>query len=405
LPPRPARALELDFLELIKNLETEFARVESTLAPTDQGKDRGLVLCPSFGKKKKADEGRLSEIVELCRSAGVQVLELLTQHRDEPDARTLIGKGKLEQVILRAMQLGAEVLVIDADLTPSQARAIGQATELRVVDRTMLILDIFARRARSADGKLQVELAQLRYSLPRLVHKDDRLSRLGVGRQGPGETALELDRRRAREKIRRLEQRIDDISRHRDVQRAQRMHRDLPVVSIVGYTNAGKSTLFNALTDADVVAKDQMFSTLDPTNRRLPHLPPPAPKNVLLSDTVGFIRDLPPDLARAFRATLEELDESDVLVHVVDGSDPDHEQHIAAVSRILHELELAERPRIIVVNKADRMSDPEKHRLARELRAVVVSAQDPASLPPLRQAIANALDQARPATFSASPSG
>jgi GTPase len=408
LPPRPARQLELDFLELIRNLEAEFARVESTLAPTDTGKDRALVVVPTFGKRQKAsEEGRVAEIVELCKSAGVQVLEVLTQHREEPDARYVVGKGKLEQVVLRAMQLGAEVLVIDAALTPSQAQAVNGATELRIVDRTMLILDIFARRAHSADGKLQVELAQLRYSLPRLVHKDTLRSRLGVGRQGPGETALEIDRRRAREKIRRLEDRIEHISRHRAVQRAQRESSDLPVVSIVGYTNAGKSTLFNALTDSDVVAKDQMFSTLDPTHRRLRNLPAPAPPVVLLSDTVGFIRDLPPDLARAFRATLEGLGEADVLLHVIDGADPDHEQQIDAVTRILGELELGERPRITVVNKADLLAEPERLRLARELRAVVVSARDPSTLPALRQAIAEALDRTRPAaatTSSASPS-
>ena len=237
----------------------------------------------------------------------------------------------------------ADLLIFDRDLTPAQARHIAEVTNLKVLDRTQLILDIFAQRAQSADGKLQVELAQLKYLLPRLAQSDDSLSRLagGIGGRGPGETKLEIDRRRVRERITQLEKRIDAARRRAPgAPRPSATRRELPIVSIVGYTNAGKCTLLNALTGADVLAEDKLFATLDPTSRRLRF---PEEREVIITDTVGFIRDLPKDLVAAFRATLEELDDADLLLHVVDAADPAHDEQIEAVERILDGLGLAER--------------------------------------------------------------
>jgi GTP-binding protein HflX len=251
------------------------------------------------------------------------------------------------------MALGADLLLFDHDLTPSQARHISEATALRILDRTQLILDIFAQRAQSADGKLQVELAQLKYLLPRLVGRDDSLSRLagGIGGRGPGETKLEIDRRRVRERIAGLEERIDRLSADRATRRRQRNRTGVPVISIVGYTNAGKSTLLNALTNASVLAENRLFATLDPTSRRLRF---PRDREVIITDTVGFIRDLPKDLVAAFRATLEELEDADLLLHVVDASDPRHDEQAEAVERVLGTLDVEGKPRLLVYNKADR---------------------------------------------------
>ncbi len=299
------------------------------------------------------------------------------------------------------MQLGAELLVFDPELSPGQARAISDFTELKVLDRTMLILDIFAQHARSRDGKLQVELAQLKYTLPRLVEKNTMMSRLtgGIGGRGPGETKLEINRRRARERIQRLEKQIEELSSRRNVRRSRRGERSVGVVSIVGYTNAGKSTLFNALTGSGVLVENKLFATLDPTSRQLagPWGRPPRandrgePVDVILTDTVGFIRDLPKDLVNAFRATLEELDEADLLLHVVDASDPDLGQQVHSVVRILEELGLAETPRQLVLNKVDLVTVEERLRLAYEFGAIPVSAQDPSTLPALRTAIEDQL--------------
>jgi GTPase len=278
-------------------------------------------------------------------------------------------------------------VVFDRDLSPSQARHVSELTALKILDRTQLILDIFARRAQSADGKLQVELAQLKYLLPRLVGRDDSLSRLagGIGGRGPGETKLETDRRRVRDRIAHLEQRIANLSADRQTRRRQRARQGVPVVSIVGYTNAGKSTLLNALTDSTVLAEDKLFATLDPTSRRL-ELPrsdggPSAdgdatwarPGEVVLTDTVGFIRDLPKDLVNAFRATLEELEEADLLLHVVDASDPRHGQQAQSVERILGTLDLEGTPRLLVFNKADRAPEIAAQ-LAHAAGGVAVSA-------------------------------
>jgi GTP-binding protein HflX len=389
LEPRPAHALGLDFLALIRNLEDEFARSSERVAPTDRGLDRAILVHVDVGRRPDPS-GRVAELGELARSAGVHVLETVIQHRAEADPKYLLGRGKLEQILVRAMQLGAELLIFDPDLTPAQARAISDFTDLKVIDRTMLILDIFAQRAKSRDGKLQVELAQLRYTLPRLVEKNTMMSRLtgGIGGRGPGETKLEINRRRARERIGRLEDQIEELSRQRGLRRERRQDRQVTVVAIVGYTNAGKSTLFNALTAAGALVEDKLFATLDPTSRRVPGL---GTRPVVVTDTVGFIRDLPRDLARAFRATLEELDEADLLVHVVDAADPDHAQHIQSVIRILTDLGLGERPRLVVFNKADLLEPGAAARLGREHGALVLSARDPDAVPRLRAALVQAL--------------
>jgi GTP-binding protein HflX len=292
----------------------------------------------------------------------------------EPDPRYLIGRGKLDELNLAAMQKAADVIVFDKELQPSQARHIGEATSLKVLDRTQLILDIFAQRAQSADGKLQVELAQHKYLLPRLVQADPSLSRLmggGVGGRGPGETKLEIDRRRVRDRITALERRIAQLSQDRKTRRAARNRRELPVISIVGYTNAGKSTLLNALTASDVLAEDKLFATLDPTSRRLRF---PREHEVIITDTVGFIRDLPKDLVNAFRATLEELEDAALMLHVVDAADPAHVAQIEAVEAILHGLDLSQTPRLLVWNKIDRLNAEQAAELLRDHGGVAISA-------------------------------
>jgi len=296
------------------------------------------------------------------------------------------------------MQLGAEAVIFDPDLTPGQARAISEATELKVLDRTMLILDIFAQHATSRDGKLQVELAQLRYALPRLVEKNTMMSRLtagpggkaGIGGRGPGETKLEINRRRARERINLLEKRLEDLADDRRLRRQRRTDREVPIIAICGYTNAGKSTLLNSLTEGNALAADQLFATLDPISRRLRF---PHEREVVITDTVGFIRDLPAELARAFRATLEEMADADLLLHVVDAADADHEQQIRAVEGILSDLGLTDKPRILVWNKADKLAPDDAEQLANHGGGFVVSALDRSTFGPLLLAVERTLWQ------------
>jgi GTP-binding protein HflX len=363
-------------------LEDEFARA-SALRRTG-GREKAILVGFGDGRTRgrAQAESSLEELKELARTAGVEVIDATLQMRREIDPRYLIGKGKLEDILLRSMQLMADVIVFDADLSPSQARHIAEATSLKILDRTQLILDIFAQRAQSAEGKLQVELAQLKYLYPRLVGRDDSLSRLagGIGGRGPGETKLEIDRRRVRDRITSLERRIEGISSSRHVRRKQRNAAGLPVLSIVGYTNAGKSTLLNALTDSSVLAEDFLFATLDPTSRRLRF---PRDREVIITDTVGFIRDLPPDLVNAFRATLEELDDADLLLHVVDASDPRLDGQVEAVEGILADLGLAAKPRLLVLNKIDRLAPGEGQALAHARDGVAVSARTREGLPEL----------------------
>jgi GTPase len=362
-------------------LEEEFARA-SAMRRTG-GRERAILVGVGGKGKSRADaESSLAELRELARTAGVEVIDASVQMRRDPDPRTLIGKGKLEDILLRSMQLMADVLIFDADLSPSQAIHIADATALKILDRTQLILDIFAQRAQSADGKLQVELAQLQYLYPRLVGRDDSLSRLagGIGGRGPGETKLEIDRRRVRDRITQLARRIDALSSDRHVRRRRRNERGLPVISIVGYTNAGKSTLLNALTNSAVLAEDVLFATLDPTSRRLRF---PRDREVIITDTVGFIRDLPEDLVNAFRATLEELDDADLLLHVADASDPSLDGHVEAVEKILRELGLGDTPRLLVLNKIDRLPPGDGEAVAAARGGVAISAATRRGLPEL----------------------
>ncbi|HUS64844.1 MAG TPA: GTPase HflX [Kofleriaceae bacterium] len=384
LEPRPSHRIDLDVAELMSSLEAEFAR-KAGPAAASPGAARALLVHVAIGRVIDSD-ARIAELRELCRTAGVEALDVVTQRRPVADPKYLVGRGKLEQILLRAMQLGADTVIFDQDLTPGQARAVSDFTELKILDRTMLILDIFAQHATSRDGKLQVELAQLKYALPRLVEKNTMMSRLtgGIGGRGPGETKLEIGRRRARERIQLLEKRRKEVADGRRLRRQRRGEREVPIVAIVGYTNAGKSTLLNALTEGNALAEDKLFATLDPISRRLRF---PREREVVLTDTVGFIRDLPADLVEAFRATLEELEDADLLVQVVDLGDADHEQHIDAVFGILGQLGLGEKPRLLVGNKIDRVPAAQVERLAESVGAVPVSALDRATLAPMLRAI------------------
>lgn len=378
-----ANALPEDFGDFIAELEAEFERHADATIST-QGDRALLVYVRTRGDTES--EMKIAELHELCRTAGVEVAETFVQSRPSLDRRYGIGQGALEEVELRALQLGADMLVFGQDLAASQLRNITNETQLRVIDRTQLILDIFAQRAQSAVGKLQVELAQLKYMLPRLSGHGSAMSRLagGIGGRGPGETKLENDRRRARDRIVSLEQRIEQLSQQRQLSRANRRANQVPVIGIVGYTNAGKSTLLNTLTNSAVLSEDKLFATLDPTTRRLRV---PSEREVVLTDTVGFIRDLPDALREAFRATLEELHEADLLLHVVDVSDPAVDRHIESTRAILAELGLDEAPRLLVFNKIDRLDPDEQLDLVLQESGVAVSANQRESLDVLLEEI------------------
>jgi len=379
-----------DLVDTLEALEEEFNRKAAARAVG--GREKAILVAVCLDGNRGMAESSLAELKELARTAGVEVVDTALQVRREADPRYLIGRGKLEDLNLRSMQSMVDLLIFDKDLTPSQGRHIAEATSLKVLDRTQLILDIFAQRAQSAEGKLQVELAQLKYRLPRLVQSDDSLSRLagGIGGRGPGETKLEIDRRRVRDRINHLEKRIDAVSRERSVRRAQRNRRELPVISIVGYTNAGKSTLLNVITNADVLAENKLFATLDPTSRRLRF---PQEREVIITDTVGFIRDLPKDLVAAFRATLEELYDASLLLHVVDAADPARDEQVEAVEAILGSLGLMEKPRLMVWNKADMLSAEEVESLLRSRGGVAISAQE-------REGLATLLSKADTTLFA-----
>ena len=361
----------LDFEELMLDLEKQLSIVKQ--ASIRQVSDRAIVVGVYTGSYKAVSYA-INELLELARTAGVDVVDTNVQRRKSIDPKTIIGKGKVEEIALHALELEADLLLFDRELSPSQLRNITQVTELRVIDRSMLILDIFAQRAKTREGRLQVELAQLKYSLPRLTEKDSGLSRLtgGIGGRGPGETKLEISRRRTRDRIADLERRIDEIAAQRELRRSLRQGRGVPVIAIVGYTNAGKSTLLNALTKGDVFVENKLFATLDPASRRMRF---PNEREVIFVDTVGFIRELPDELVRAFRATLEEVGEADLLVQLVDASSPDAVLQGQVVMRTLEDLGFGLKPRLTVLNKIDLISALEAESLRNAFgECILVSA-------------------------------
>ena len=384
LEPRIPSQMDLDFLALIDSLEAEMARNRRSVRRAEM-RDRTILVGVATGSIADAEES-MAELAELAQSADVVVQDTIIQRRQAIDPRTLLGKGKLEELIIRALRLGADMLVFDSELTPTQVRSLSEATDLKIIDRSQLILDIFAQRAQSKEGKIQVELAQLKYLLPRLIAgHDSAFSRLagGIGGRGPGETKLETDRRRVRDRINRLEKEIETQRQRRHERRKGRQRSALPIISIVGYTNAGKSTLLNSLTRSDVHAEMRMFATLDPTSRRLRL---PREQEVIVNDTVGFIRDLPPDLLSAFRATLEEISDSSLLIHVVDAANPRWAQQVQSVRRILADLKLGEVPVILAMNKADLLAPSEVENVLRQAEligageCIAISAKSPLSL-------------------------
>ena len=389
LEPQVPSQIDTDFVDLIESLEEELARARHVRNPRDH-RDRAILVGVTTGSAASVQES-LEELRELARSAGVVVLDSIIQRRQKLDPRSLVGRGKLDELIIRSLQLGADLIIFDQNLSPAQVRAINEATDLKIIDRTQLILDIFAQRAQSREGKIQVELAQLKYMLPRLSGSGIEMSRLmgGIGGRGPGETKLEVDRRRVRDRIHLLEKQIEQIRTSRRVQRTRRTRRDLPIISIVGYTNAGKSTLLNALTTSTVTAEDRMFATLDPTSRRLRL---PRDQEVIINDTVGFIRDLPPDLITAFRATLEEMEGSDILIHLVDARSAQLESHIASVEKILSDLNLSGIPRLLVFNKSDLLNEDEISNLKQAFAAVMISALDSNTLVPMIERMSGMLE-------------
>ncbi|WP_026103926.1 GTPase HflX [Anabaena sp. PCC 7108] len=399
-PPLSLDAIaEQDFLDLVESLEEEFSR-EYTAQEVDADHDRvvivGVITDSTTGQQF---QDTIAELVRLVDTAGGDVLQILQQKRSRIHPQTVIGEGKVQELALTAQTLGANLVVFDRDLSPAQVRNLEAQIGVRVIDRTEVILDIFAQRAQSGAGKLQVELAQLEYMLPRLTGRGKSMSRLGggIGTRGPGETKLETEKRGIQKRISRLQQEVNQLQAHRCRLRQRRQHREVPSVAVVGYTNAGKSTLLNALTNAEVYAADQLFATLDPTTRRLviPHADTNEPQETLITDTVGFIHKLPPSLMDAFRATLEEVTEADALLHLVDLSHPAWLSHIRAVREILAQMPITPGPALVAFNKIDQVSS-ETLALAKEEfpLAIFISASQRLGLETLRYRLSQLIEYA-----------
>ena len=393
--PMSAREAEkINILERIRALEEELARSATARETRRSSQERAVLIGLNTGESTFESDSRLSELKELTRSAGATVAAISQQQRSSPDPRTLIGRGKLQELVSKAYHEDADLLIFDRELNPAQARDIAEETNLKIVDRTQLILDIFAQNARGREAQVQVELAQLQYQVTRLAGRGRAMSRLGggIGSRGPGETKLEVDRRRIRDRITALESDVTEISQRRSEGRKGRTRSEIPVIALVGYTNAGKSTLFNTLAKADVLSQDKLFATLRPTTREgwLPALGAWGGK-VLYTDTVGFIRDLPDELLSAFRATLEELHDADLLLHVVDAATPGAPDRVDAVGRILDELKL-EVPRLVVLNKADLTDKITLRELGGRYEALGVSAATGAGMDDLKALLAKMLE-------------
>ena len=389
LKPVTPNQLDIGCLDLIQSLESELAHVKS-LYEADIKKERALLVSVTSAPKRRAMDS-LAELKELALSSGIDIVGTVLQQRRKLNSKFLMGIGKIQELIITALQKGATMIVFDQELNPSQIRSITNQIDLKVIDRTQLILDIFAQRAQTREGKLQVELAQLKYLLPRLVTKNTAMSRLtgGIGGRGPGETKLEINRRRVRDRIVRLENALTDVKKQRKQQRAKRDKKGVTIISIIGYTNAGKSTLLNTLTKSNVRAESRLFATLDPSSRRIKF---PKDIEVIMTDTVGFITNLPKDLLVAFRATLEELENANLLLHVIDIGNPRFKDQIKAVERILSDLNLGHIALIRVLNKQDLVEKKTIKTLAASLNGTPISANDKSTMMPLIKKMESAID-------------
>ncbi|MEZ4704228.1 MAG: GTPase HflX [Bdellovibrionota bacterium] len=385
--------MDIDFEEFISQLESDFQNIYMPqFLIEDQVK---AILCyHALGKSVTPED--IHETIELSRTAGLKIVDIFSQKKGPMSPRTLFGSGKVQELYDRAIYKGADLILFHNNLTASQFRILGDLIELPLIDRTQLILDIFAQHAKTHEGKLQVELAQLKYTYPRLREKNTQMSRLvgGIGGRGPGETKLEIHRRRANEKITRLTRSIEQIRETRQSQRKMRQRNHVPQVSIVGYTNAGKSTLLNAMTQADALSEDKLFATLDPLSKKLRF---PQDQEIIFTDTVGFIRDLPKELIEAFKATLEEIEMADLILHVIDGSNPNYESHIEVVDELLTQLHLSEIPQIKVFNKCDKIDAQSAENIAHQYGGYAISAMERKSFLPLLDHIQHFLLQ--PVTY------
>jgi GTP-binding protein HflX len=366
-----------DFRNFVEELEYEISSKTKALYVTK--KKYAAILVGVFTSREGVKE-RMAELSELAQSAEADVLDIITQIRADIHPRTVLGAGKLKEIMITALVKGADIIIFDNSLSPAQVKEISGLADINIIDRTQLILDIFAKRAVSNEGKIRVELARLKYYLPYLTLRDDAMSRItgGIDGRGPGETKMEIDRRRIADRISFLTGKLKKIERNRVTQRSKRVRHKLPVISIIGYTNAGKTTLLNTLTQSDAYADDRMFATLDTSSKRIRF---PRERDVIITDTVGFIRDLPEDLAGAFKSSLEELYEADVLLHIADASSPYAGQHIKSVRTVLNELGIADKPTILAFNKTDLIEKNALEMLrADQPNAEFISAKDKKSL-------------------------
>lgn len=395
-PPRSFSEIDINFLSWIQSLEDEFNRTQDSISIKNGAKEKAILV--SVGTRDRETlERSLEELKELAESNNLFVVDSIIYRSNNISSNTLLSDAKLKDLLIKCMQLGVDLIIFDQSLTPGQIASITDKTEIRVLDRTQLILDIFAQRAHTQEGKIQVELAQLKYLLPRLKKKEQAFSRLtgGIGGRGPGETKLEVDRRRIKDRIHLLEKELIKLSTRRQHRRVRRKKMRLPIISIIGYTNAGKSTLFNLLTKSNFLVKDQLFSTLDPATRRL-KIPcslftDRQYQEILITDTVGILKDLPADLINAFRPTFEELKESNILIHLIDISNPCFLEHMEAVERILNRLDLDHIPVIRVFNKEDKVSKEEAEAICQKYNGISISALKPETLNKFFKAIEKSL--------------
>jgi len=362
---------KIDYQEFVKSLENEIENKTKQLHEVRQYDS--AILIGVYPGKFEAYES-MAELKELAASSKIEVMDSFFQIKKKPNPKYIVGSGKLKEIVIKALSNGVDYLIFDNPLSPAQAKSIANFTELKVIDRTQVILDIFAARAKSNEGKLRVELAQLEHILPKLSARDDSLSRLtgGIGGRGPGETKLEVDRRRINDRIAFLNRKLKQIEKTRNTQKNRRLKNNIPIVSIIGYTNAGKSTLLNTLTYCNTYSDNLMFATLDTSSKRIRF---PREKDVIITDTVGFIRDLPKGLKGAFKSTLEELEDSDLLVEVVDASNARYKKHMESVYEIISELNISDKPMVTVFNKIDKLSEEEIQEIEREFpEAILISA-------------------------------